>query len=364
MSDPLAPQIFTSGSFTTLIRALTEDESAVVTALDQAPHEDANTIAQYERLRVRWRGKEGEDERHLLLKVLPELTWAEAFHPDMAAPSEVLMLESDLSEAIGEVVIDGALAAGRRFGPRPAWLLYDDLPAQTMDLSLDSEAVQWIAEESAAFHALYWNDGSVTARYPWIPRFDDWVPAHCQFLDQLLTDRAVNRYGQGALRFRPTLMSSLQHFWRAARREQRRVLRTVLEQPDRLLDAILAGPQTIINGDWRSVQMVRWNDHLVVHEWGYLQYGPPMWDLCTFLAASPELVEPDFFLDSYFEALAALRPTFSLAERETLMRSFDLVRVLDLILHPNRWHVLESYTPEAVQAWLTDMCGDLERFIG
>ena len=363
MSAPLAPQVFSSASFTSLVRVLSDDDAAEVVALERAPFADDHTIARYERLRARWTGPKGRGERLFLLKALPNPTWSEAIRPELPAPTEVLMIEGDLSQSLTSVITDSAVAAGRRTADRPAWVLYDALPESFIDeeTEADVETIHRIADGTAALHARYWNaERAVEQAYPWLPRFSEWAQAHCRFLDRLMADEPPGPYGQEALRYRPTLVKSLRRFWKAASPAQQSRLQQILHDPSPLLDATLAGPQAIINGDWRAVQMGFWEEKLVVREWSYIQYGPVAWDICTFLSASPELIDPASFMERYLASLRARVPDLDPATEQALVRTFDLVRVLDLMLSPNRWQLLEEYTRETTQSWLDTLIALLD----
>jgi hypothetical protein len=259
MSEPLTPRILTQSSMTMLVQVLTEDNSASVTGVDVAPLPADSFGNQRERVRIAWQGDNGTGQRDFVLYGLPEVTWSEQVNPIIPAPAPVLLVESDLPDAL-TMLMEGFVASGRRRGERPAWLLREDwanIPTTSMELSkrvrdlaksspsnmkeiyasLLSSLLPILLEKTAAFHALHWGAEQVLDDvYPWLPRFTRWI-----------------------------------------NREEIRV------KGEEAVTALVKMPQTIIHGEWQAEHLRLVEGELWVDGWDRVMVGPAAWDVYCLL---------------------------------------------------------------------------------
>lgn len=345
-----------------LAQVLADDPQARVTALDVGPMERKGSHARYERFRMGWEGPQGKGRRRFILKV-PSNTWSEALNPTIPAPSEVLLVEGDLSTVFSQIIPDGAVAAGRKTNARPAWVLSEDF-GHSIGLPSDhssqtSQIEELVLVKSAAFHALHWDALPVLNDvYPWLPRFTNWVEAQCAFLAALLRQESEpdTPYHRWANQQWPALTQTFAAACQKLDPLHLEPLQTILNNPDLLLDTITQSPQTIIHGAWRKENLGLQEGQLIAREWEYVQVGPAAWDLYTYLTALPTA---SHLIARYLDHVATTIPTLSESERAAFQRAYDLCPLLDTLLHPPRGQT--SDTQAHIAPWLSDLTEQITR---
>lgn len=337
---PLTAQILSRAGLIMLAQVLGEDEQAKLTDLGVAPLTKEGVSleqsARYERLQLKWAGPKGEGEAALIVKALPDLTWSQAVNLNTTIPAEVLLVEGDLSPAFAQIIEDGFVASGRISADRPAWLLSQDFShLSTLHTQYDSQTNEVVLQKTATFHALHWGALRVLDDvYPWLPRFSDWIEAHCTLLRHLLRqeeppERPYNRWARQQW---PTLTQTLLARWEKHTPLIAAALQRIIDNPAPILELIQQSPQTIIHGTWRAETLRLQEQQLIASQWDRIQVGPAAWDLYSYLhSINHSSVEAD--IDQYFEHLSTIIPSLSQNERDTFRQVYDLCPLLHILLN-------------------------------
>lgn len=369
-SPTLALQALSAAGVTMLAQTLGEDPEAQVTALEAASLA-APGPARFERLRLAWQGPQGTGERSFVLKVLPALSWSETLNPELPAPAEVLFVESDLAEVIEEPVGSGVVAASRRRGSRPAWLLYEDYTVHPSLAMLADQAYQKEAlQRSARFHALHWGAQRVLDDvYPWLPRFEVAMQAHLAYLAQLQQGHdEPSPHARWQLQRAPDLPARWHTLWERLAPSQARPLASLLADPAPLLERLAHSPQSLLNGQWRRHKLYLAEGKLSHSDWSHLQVGPAAWDLATLMGdylyeGHPSLSRSEA-LTLYLDEIATIIPELSPTTRLAVEQAFDLCLVLDALLRPERFEVLFTLpAPDGSEWGLTTLIETIERLL-
>lgn len=322
-----------------LAQVLGEDEQARLTDLAVAPPSKEGVSlersARYERLQLKWVGPKGEGEAALIVKALPDLTWSQAVNLNTTIPAEVLLVEGDLSPAITQIIEDGFVASGRISTDRPAWLLSQDFShLSTLDTQYDSQTNGVVLEKTATFHALHWGALRVLDDvYPWLPRFSDWIEAHCTLLRCLLREEEPpeSLYHRWARQQWPNLPQKIRARWEKHIPLIAEALQRIIDNPAPILELIQQSPQTIIHATWRAETLRLQDEQLIASQWDRIQVGPAAWDLYSYLnSVNHSTVEAD--IEQYFDHLTALTPALSQSERDTFRQVYDLCPLLHILL--------------------------------
>ncbi|MBA3531673.1 MAG: hypothetical protein H0T73_07140 [Ardenticatenales bacterium] len=366
---PLVAQALSAAGVTMLAQLLSDDKEAQVVALDAAPVRVADPLERHERLRLAWAGPKGEGNHLLLLKVLSALTWSEAVNLTIPAPVEVLFVESDLATVLDDIVANHVVAAARRNETRPAWLLYHDL--QTLLKDNDRDTQRLVLEKTATFHALHWGATAVLDDvYPWLPRFAQGVQAHLAFLAAIVEGEPTLDlpYERWALQRWPTLPTDFRAFWQHLAPVHSNPLRTLFQDPTPLLERLAHSPQTLLHGAWRRETLLRHEERLLSHTWGFLQIGPAAWDLCTYLGdclydGSHSLSRSEA-IALYLDQVATIITELSDTDRLLFEQSYDLCWLLNVLLHPQRYPALFApMSPDGTEKRRTDLLQIIERLL-
>jgi hypothetical protein len=327
-----------------LAQVLGEDEQARLTDLAVAPLSKEGVSlersARYERLQLKWAGAKGEGEAALIVKALPDLTWSQAVNINTSIPAEVLLVEGDLSPAITQIIEDSFVASGRISTDRPAWLLSQDFShLSTLDSQYDSQTNEVVLQKTATFHALHWGALRVLDDvYPWLPRFSDWIEAHCTLLRHLLREEEPpeSLYYRWARQQSPNLSQKIRARWEKHEPVIASILEPIIDNPAPILELIQQSPQTIIHGTWRAKTLRLQDEQLIASQWDRIQVGPAAWDLYSYLnSVNRSTVEAD--IEQYFEHLRRIIPTLSDSECHTFRQAYDLCPLLHILLLTGEW---------------------------
>jgi hypothetical protein len=207
-------------------------------------------------------------------------------------------------------------------------------PPAKIDTQYDSHTNEVVLQKTATFHALHWDALPVLDDvYPWLPRFSDWIEAHCTLLRCLLREEEPpeSLYNRWARQQWPNLTQKIRARWEKHIPLIAEALQRIIDNPASILELIQLSPQTIIHGTWRAKTLRLQDEQLIASQWDRIQVGPAAWDLYSYLnSVNRSTVEAD--IEQYFDHLTTIIPSLSQSQRDTFRQVYDLCALLHIIL--------------------------------
>ncbi len=332
------PMVISRGGFAALMRVLLEQDDLQITDIQSESVAVGRPSAnKFYRVRLTAVGEQGTAAMNVLLKVLPDATWIEAWNPRLDGPAELVALESDLLTSLPQSIVDPTLASARAREGKPAWTMASDVIADLgqgqLSTAAGSDAIRLILYRLAELHALHWDALPVLDFvYPWVTRQSEWLrEAAALYAAALRGETPDTAPGRLLDAEQPNASAALNALFDHLEAEDATTLRRFLDSPEWLIERLATVPPTICHGAPTSDHMALVEDRLLLVEWEYLQVAPSSWDVWNFWSSLAEAkLSEDDALAFYLDALESIVET---VDREAWMDTYRLAPVTAFVLH-------------------------------
>lgn len=344
------PMVISRGGYAALLRVLLDQDDLLITKIESEPVEvGVPSPNRYYRQRLTAEGEQGIAQMTVILKVLPEATWLEAWNPRLDGPAEIVALESDLLSSLPPGIIDPTLANARARDGRPAWTmsmdLVTDLGQGSLPGGLSEAMLRLVLFRLAELHALHWDALTVLDYvYPWLTRQSELVQGAATLYTSVLGGRIPDSStGRWLFETQPSSVAILQSWLNQHTEEDRAALRRLLNDPQWVIEVLAATPTTICHGAPLADHLGVIEDRLALIEWERMQVGPSSWDVWTFWSSlnQPALTEGEA-LDFYLESLERI---VGPVDRDAWLDSYALAPVVGFLVQD--LPALTQYAPDA-----------------